>query len=163
MLPTSHTVILFSRTGSLLASHFHLFLLVIEYPIHLASSVEVAPYLNWANHSKTYILPTFCFPKATLNISKLPVAFHPQFKAKSVADTLLCQVFHSPGTCKSQVEDMLVLHMTLLNNYMRCMDIQARNDPADSTVSACRHKQFVLAAVLLPALRSVQKLFDCTM
>jgi hypothetical protein len=108
MLPTSHMVILFSRTSSLLVSHFHLFLLVTEYHKHLASSFEVAPFLNWANHSKTCIVPIFCSPKATLNISKLPIAFYPQFAAKSVADMLLCQVFHSPGTRKSQMEeDML--------------------------------------------------------
>jgi hypothetical protein len=141
MLATSLMVILFSRTSSLLVSHFHLFLLVTEYPKHLAFSVEVAPFLNWANHSKTCILPILCFPKGTHNISKLPIAFNPQFAAKSVADMLPCQVFHFPGTCKLQMEeDMLVLNMTLLNNNMRCLDIQVGNDSADSTVSACRHR-----------------------
>ena len=137
MLPNSHTVILFSRTSFLHVPHLHIILLVSGYPKHLASSFEVAPSLNLANHSETCILPTFCSPKA---IAELSVAFHPQFQAKSIADTLLCQVFHFPGICKSQMEeDMLVLNMTSLNSHMHCMDIQAGNDLAYYIVSAFRH------------------------
>jgi hypothetical protein len=63
-------------------------------------------------------IPKLAFsPHSALNSYKLSAVFHSQFTAKAVADTLLCLVFNFPGTCKSQLEEeMLVLNVTLLSS-----------------------------------------------
>jgi len=53
-------------------------------------------------------------------------------------------------------EGTLVLNVILLNNHVRCMDIQAGDDSADSAVSVSRHSSCASSSAVV--LRSVQKL-----
>jgi len=77
------------------------------------------------NHSKTYVLPIVCSPKATLNIWEFSISFSPKHKLMQVHSSSL----PFPGTPKSQVEQhTLVLNYSVVT-YATVI-FQAGNDLA---------------------------------
>jgi hypothetical protein len=77
-------------------------------------------------HSQTCILPIVFQPKLIFNILKSSMAFHPQFKKKNMIQTHCSFKPDILQVHASQMEDTLVLDMTLLNSHMNCRVIQSR-------------------------------------
>jgi hypothetical protein len=80
--------------------------------------------LNTENHSRTCVLPTTCFPKATVNMSEVSV--FSQFKAKFYADMLFFQVYQNKVNQNCKLNNTLILNKTLLNNPINCSFILSR-------------------------------------
>lgn len=74
----------------------------------MASSTEVTLLFILENHSKTYVLPIVCSPKATLNTWEFSSSFSSDHKLMQEH----CSSLPFPGTPKSQVEQH-----TLVLNY----------------------------------------------
>lgn len=97
--------------------------LINQYLEHLATSTEVTLLFNLKNHSKTYVLPIVCSPKATLNTWEFSISFSPEHKLMEVHSSSL----PFPGTPKSHVEHtLLVLNYTAVT-YATVI-FQAGND-----------------------------------
>jgi hypothetical protein len=79
---------------------------------------EVTPLLSLENHSRIYALPNICSPKATFDISKVPVAFFLTLKQNFMQARCAFKSTIFKDASELQMEQhTLVLNRILLGNH----------------------------------------------